>query len=273
MKRFVSSLLLLLVGAGIAHAQVGISPAYYDLSAAEAQRTNSFRLFNYTTETKHVRVSLAPWDADADNVPQLLPSGPTTMDQWVVINPVEFEIKAKASQAVRFSLRPALDMAPGEHRVMLIFDEIPAPNEKAIMRARFQFRSSLYVQVGNTIRQGELGKITADAEAFHVPLKNTGNANVRLNGQFSIWHAKSFPGAQATQLLTGLNDPSPKFPEGMVFAGVIAAPPVLPGRAHTVSIAYGGTKLPPGKYVLDLNGTVGDGVLDQPTEFVVGGSP
>lgn len=88
--------LLLLAVATNAFAQVGISPAYYDLGLDDAGKTQTFRMFNYTEQPKRVRVSLAPWDADADNQPRLLPSGPTTLDQWVVVNPVEFDVKPRS---------------------------------------------------------------------------------------------------------------------------------------------------------------------------------
>jgi P pilus assembly chaperone PapD len=250
-------------------AQVGISPAYYDLPATEAGKTQTFRLFNYTDKPKRVRVSLAPWDADAANQPRLLPPGPTTLDQWVVVNPVEFEVKPQSSQAVRFSVRPAAELPAGEQRVMFIFDEINPPAEDGKMRARFQFRSALYVQSGQTARKGDIESITTTAEGAKVRLKNAGNANVRLLGQYAIWQADAFPGVEATGLIAGLGTPEAKLASGQLLANSLPGNPVLPGETHDIAFAFGGTALKPGRYVLDFNGKLGDAQLDRSVEFVV----
>src|SRR5262249_9380650 len=132
-------------------AQVGFSPQYYDLNLDEAQKTHAFRLFNMTKEDKQVRVSVVNWDFDARGEIRILPGNETSLEQWVVVNPVEFTIPAGQSQAVRFSIRPATELAAGEHRAMLIFDEVPQPTpaseakaqgRQTALRARFQFRTA-----------------------------------------------------------------------------------------------------------------------------------
>lgn len=262
-------LLALLASPGSVLAQVGISPAYHDLSAAEASKTQTFRLFNYTDEVKRVRVSLAPWDADPSNQPRLLPPGPTTLDQWVVVNPVEFEVKPQSSQAVRFSVRPAAELPPGEQRVMFIFDEINPPSPDGNMRARFQFRSALYVQTGPTVRKGDIESLTASSDRARLRLKNAGNANVRLMGQFAIWQADAYPGVEATALIPGLGATDAKLARGQLIANSLPGTPVLPGETHDIAFPFGSTALKPGRYVLDLNGKLGDAVLDRSVEFVV----
>jgi P pilus assembly chaperone PapD len=252
-----------------AFAQVGISPAYYDLSLEEAGKTQTFRIFNYTAEPKHVRVSLAPWDVDANNQPYLLPSGPTTLDQWVVVNPVEFDIKASSSQAVRFTVRPAVELPPGEHRVMLVFDEVVPPMENAKMRSRFQFRSALYVQVGKPVRDGSIESVTADPAAAHITVKNSGNANVRFSGQFGVWEIASYPGTQGTEIVQGLGSKPTTLAKGQLVLDVLPGNPVLPGKTNSVTANFGATRLKPGRYMLDLNGKLGDAPLDRAIEFTV----
>lgn len=252
-----------------AAAQVGISPAYYDLSQDEAAKTQTFRLFNYTEETKRVRVSLAPWDADPDNKPRLLPSGPTTLDQWVVVNPVEFEVKPRSSQAVRFTVRPAVELSPGEHRVMLVFDEVVPNDPDAKMRTRFQFRSALYVQAGKATRDGAIESAQTDASGVRFTIKNSGSANVRFNGQYSVWEAASYPGAAATDVVPGIGTKAPTLAKGQLFLDVLPGNPVLPGDTRTLAAGFGADKLKPGRYVLDLNGKLGDAALDRAIEFVV----
>jgi len=254
-------------------AQVGISPAYYDLSQEDASKTQTFRLFNYTDDAKQVRVSLAPWDADAQNQPRLLPTGPTTLDQWVVVNPIEFEVKPRSSQAVRFTVRPAVELAPGEHRVMLVFDEVVPPADSAKMRTRFQFRSALYVQVGKPTRDGTLESVQADASGARFTIRNAGTANVRFNGQYALWKAESYPGTAATEIVPGIGTTPPTLASGQLALDALPANPVLPGDTRSLAIGFGATKLKPGRYVLDLNGKLGDAALDRAVEFTVADTP
>jgi P pilus assembly chaperone PapD len=270
LSHLLAPLLALLAFSAPALSQVGISPAYYDLSAAEAGKTQTFRLFNYTDQAKRVRVSLAPWDADPSNQPRLLPPGPTTLDQWVVVNPVEFEVKPQSSQAVRFSVRPAAQLPDGEQRVMFIFDEVNPPSQDGNMRARFQFRSALYVQSGQIARNGEIESLTASVDGARVRLKNAGTANVRLIGQFAIWQAEAFPGIDATALIPGLGTPDAKLARGQLVANSLPGTPVLPGETHDIAFNFGPMVLKPGRYVLDLNGKLGDAPLDRSVEFLVG---
>ncbi|MDC8011512.1 hypothetical protein [Tahibacter soli] len=267
-------LIVLLLGLTTnAFAQVGISPAYYDLSLEDAGKTQTFRMFNYTEQPKRVRVSLAPWDADADNQPRLLPSGPTTLDQWVVVNPVEFDVKPRSSQAVRFTVRPAVELPPGEHRVMLVFDEVVPPVENAKMRTRFQFRSALYVQVGKTTRAGTIESIAADGNGARFSIKNDGNANVRFTGQYSVWEAAAYPGTASTDIVPGVGNQTPELKKGQMLVEVLPGNPVLPGDTRTLTAPFGAAKLKPGRYVLDLNGKLGDAALDRSVEFTVTEAP
>src|SRR5690606_6736345 len=98
--------LLVLLTSSLATAQVGFSPQYYDLPLAEAQGTHAYRLFNLTRDPKQVKVSVVSWGFDDRGEIRILPSTDTSIDQWVVVNPVEFTIPPGESQAVRFSIRP-----------------------------------------------------------------------------------------------------------------------------------------------------------------------
>lgn len=261
---------LLLVGS-VARAQVGFSPQYYDLSLDEAQKTHAFRLFNMTKEDKQVRVSVASWDFDDRGEIRLLPGTDASLEQWVVVNPVDFTITAGQTQAVRFSIRPATQLPPGEHRAMLIFDEVPPPKSasdessagsQAALRARFQFRTAIYCQVGDVTRTAELSQLSASAKGLHVRLRATGSANTRFDGQYMIWKSASFPGIDKVALLGNLSDKKPELPAGMVAAGRLPGQPVLPGGTHDYDVPFD-TALGGGSYVAVLFGMLGRDKLAQ----------
>ena len=57
---------MLLAGVVEAHAQLGLSPSHFDLSEADAKRTQSFRVSNFGGEPVRIRTELVPFDIDAD---------------------------------------------------------------------------------------------------------------------------------------------------------------------------------------------------------------
>jgi len=271
--------LLLLLASSLATAQVGFSPQYFDLPLAEALGTHAYRLFNLTEDPKQVKVSVVSWDFDDRGEIRILPSTDTSLDQWVVVNPVEFTIPPGESQAVRFSIRPAVALANGEHRAMLIFDEIPQAQDvpaastagaQTALRARFQFRSAIYLQAGQASRRAEITSATADATTLHVQVTARGSANTRPDGQFMIWKAAAFPGLDKVALLGNLADEKPELPSGMLAAGRLPGQPVLPGSSRNYEIALG-TTLAKGRYVAVLLGHLGEDALSRQFAFDVPG--
>ena len=269
--------LLALIASGSASAQVGFSPQYYDLTLAEAQGTHAYRLFNLTKDPKQVRVSVVSWDFDDRGEIRILPSSDTSLDQWVVVNPIEFTIPPGESQAVRFSIRPALQLADGEHRAMLIFDEVLQPQPvgeasgtgaQTALRARFQFRTAIYCQTGAVSRRAELVSAQANASMLSLQTRATGSANTRFEGQFMVWKASEFPGLDKVFLLGNLAGPKPELPHGMVAAGQLPGQPVLPGGSRTYEVALGNT-LPKGRYIAVLLGRLGDDALSRQIPFDV----
>ena len=271
--------LLLLLSSSLATAQVGFSPQYFDLPLAEAQGTHAYRLFNLTPDAKQVKVSVVSWDFDERGEIRILPSTDTSLDQWVVVNPVEFSIPPGESQAVRFSIRPAVALADGEHRAMLIFDEVlqaqdapaaSAAGAQTALRARFQFRSAIYLQAGAVSRRAEITSATADATTLRLQARASGSANTRLDGQFMIWKAAAFPGLEKVALLGNLTAEKPELPSGMLAAGRLPGQPVLPGSSRSYEIALG-TTLAKGSYVAVLLGHFGEAALSRQIAFDVRG--
>ena len=271
--------LIVCLASGAAMAQVGFSPQYFDLGLAEAQGTHAYRLFNLTKDSKQVKVSVVSWDFDEAGQIRILPSTDTTLDQWVVVNPIEFTIPPGDSQAVRFSIRPAVQLAPGEHRAMLIFDEVlqpQAPGEasgagaQTALRARFQFRTAIYCQVGEATRHADLVSVSVDATTLKLELRATGSANVRFDGQYMVWKAAEFPGLDKLALLGNLTEENPSLPDGIVAAGGLPGQPVLPGGNRRYELALR-NRLPKGHYIAVLLGRLGDDPLSHQLAFDIAG--
>ncbi len=250
-----------LLGTQVAHAQVAVSPQMLDLDVAEAATTNAFRIYNETTETKRVRVSLSSWDKDEQNNVRELPPGSLGLERWTVVSPLEFELPPGQSQAVRFSLRPPMALPAGEHRLMLWFNEetpIAAAPSATTLAVRFRIGAAIYVHAGAVERHGKLHAASARAGGLAFDLATTGNATTRLSGQYVVYPAETFPGAGKVPRLEHATDPQARLPAGAVAAGALPGTSILPQARRTVPLDLAAHALAAGRYVVAIDGRFGD---------------
>ncbi len=251
--------------------QVGISPTRFELTIGARPTVESFRVINFGEEPLEIQVSVAHWRMDERNQVQVVAPTEQSLDQWMVINPLRFNIPPGGTQAVRFSVRPRVEPEDGEHRAMIYLNQVlPEGGDGAKgIRFRFQYGVTVYGYAGEVRRAGELHAVTAvpgtGPVRFDFDLSSTGNAHVRMEGQYAIWPAEAYPGAEHTELVTG-KDARP--PAAVIHAGDLPALPVLAGTRRTMPLQPK-LELPPGSYVLDLNGTLHDEVLDLAVPFTV----
>lgn len=263
------ALLFLSVGA---QAQVGLSPQILDIALDGTANSQAFRLFNYTAEDKNVKVRVANWTMDGDGKVSEIPTTEQSLDGWLVINPLEFTVKAGQNQVVRVAARPAVALTPGEHRAMVYFEEQPqdkAPGAATTLRTVFRFGAAVYGHVGPVERKGVLVGLEVAASSAVLQLRNDGNATSRCGGSFAIWRKADFPGDANTAAIAKVGTADAELPPGVVQAGRLPTDAVLPGATRRVSFETA-KALPPGDYVLDLNGSFGDSPLDRSQSFHVG---
>ncbi|MHB1272889.1 MAG: fimbrial biogenesis chaperone [Rhodanobacter sp.] len=264
----------LLLGLGLctlAQAQVALSPQIADISLNGPSTTHTFRLSNQAKLPMHVVVTVHNWDMDIDGRVSTIPSTAQSLDPWVEINPTTFTVDPGQSQVVRYAIRPAVALTPGEHRAMVFFTEKPMPGDTpkpATLRAYFRLGAAIYAHVGPVHESGQITRFTADAGAALFSLHNTGNATTRMRGQYALWQAKAYPKREAVspaQLEEGYKPPS-----GLVAFGRLPQDAVLPGADRHVTLKFGQTALSAGHYVLQVQGTLGATAIDRGLRFDVG---
>ncbi len=238
--------------------QIGISPSMYQISLDEPARTHAYRLHNLGGRDTRVRVRVAQWTTDENNEVVFLPPDQHSLDQWIVINPLELDLPVNDSRVVRFSLRPAVPLPPGEHRAMVIFEEDPPPAKASgesgtiALAARFRINSAVYATAGDIVRQGRITALTLHANQLVASIDSTGNAHVR-------------PLAQAR--IRGLDRAD------IDFSFELARKPVLQGTHRPVATPFpDGRILPAGRYQVDITGELGDDALELSRTLTVGGS-
>lgn len=254
-------------------AQVAVSPSRVELQIGTKPTTESLTLFNYGDRPVQIGVSVANWDLDEQNNVRVIGPNEQSLDQWLVVNPLRFSVGARGSQTVRFSIRPRVRPEPGEHRAMIYFDQILPGESTGNLQIRFRMGVAIYAHAGEIVRAGKLNAVHVVSGTNPISAKfdisSEGTSHVRLTGQYAIWPASRYPGYENTAPFPALGSAEAEIPAEVLVAGLLPAKPVLPGTRREVLLNTP-AELPPGSYVLDLNGELpGEEGIDLGVPFTI----
>ena len=272
LPRVPALLLILLAGliaAPLARAQVALTPQIYTIDLDKPDQTWSFRLINFTKDPKPVTVSVINWTMDAKGDVLPAPLEEQSLAPWIQINPTSFVLPANGSQVVRFAIRPAVPLGPGEHRAMIFFNEQPqGAQPKGTFRALFRLGAAIYARVSPYTMLGEILSVRPDAHGVSFEVRNSGSATTRMEGQFVVWKKGSVPATGPWPAHLGQPDFKP--PAGLAASGALPLDADLPGLTRSVRLQFNDkTGLAPGAYVIYLRGRFGTPAIDRELAFVV----
>lgn len=249
---------------------IGVSPPRFELELGAQPRTEAVRVFNFGTEPARIQGSVHTWNLDEQNELYLIEPTEQSLDQWMVINPLQFTIPPGGSQTVRFSIRPKVRPEPGEHRAIIYFEQLPTAGSAIQVRGRLGI--GVYGVVGSVDRIGELHAVTVDPRDDSVvasfDISSLGSAHVRMSGQYAVWPSALYPGHDRTESIEGLGEEGVVIPREIREVGFLPSLPVLPATRHDLSLRLA-NDLPPGSYVLDINGDLSGKPLDMAVPFTV----
>jgi len=167
---FVSLLLTCLSSMVLAKApaQIAVSPDLFRINLDD-KRPQSLTVMNLSDRTIEASASISGWTLENDKIVPTPPS-PTSLDQWIILNPVDMKIAPGDSQIVRFAIRPPVKPAAGEHRAMLWIEEKLKGTAFRSIKARFRLGVAIYADQdpcsGQLIPDSDLGFSSATAGAI-----------------------------------------------------------------------------------------------------------
>lgn len=256
---------------------IGISPSRIEMEINNKTRSQSIRVLNLSSEPVEIKASVRSWVMSEDNKLQEVAPNEQSLEQWIVFTPSQFKIPAGGAQTLRFAVRPRIQPKAGEHRAVLYLEEISRANATAKPKSRSvrvvaRLGVVIYGYVGEVKRVGVVNSVTVDTK-LNAPnavfdISNQGNAYVRLKGQYAIWPAAKYPGAEATKPVVNVGQPGAKIPENILDTGSLPSAPVLPDNRRQVRLPIT-KKLPPGNYVLDINGELNGVSINKGIPFTV----
>lgn len=236
--------------------QVAIGPPRFELDLGPSPSTEAIRVSNLGDHAIDIQVSVTNWDLDEGNQIRVIEPTEQSLDQWMIINPLRFTVPPRKTQNVRFSIRPRVAPEPGEHRAMIFLDQVLSEEgAQQGIRMRFQYGVAVYGQVGEPVRKGEVHGVDVRFDSGRLvgafDISCTGNAHVRLDGQYGIWPEEAFPGKDVTGVIDEKDTP----PEELLHFGQLPSLPVLPGYRRQLGFDLN-MPLEPGVYIMDVNGVL-----------------
>ncbi|MBD2595360.1 P pilus assembly protein, chaperone PapD [Nostoc sp. MBR 210] len=255
---------------------IGVSPPRFELKLDDKKpKTQVFRVVNIDNQPATFRIYIQGWILNEENEIQPVKSTEQSLDNWITVNPVSFTLPPGKTQTVRFSVRPRVKPQAGEHRALIFVEEVKSNQEKkpsSGVKVLGRFGVAVYAYVGSIKKVGVLNSISVDGKSNNLKaafdISSQGNAYVRMNGQYAVWSANKYPGASGTKQIANLQAEKNKKPDGVLDAGMLPSTPVLPGTRRQLILNIT-KKLPPGQYVLDVNGDLNGSAIDKGIPFTV----
>jgi len=233
-------------------------------------KVQSLKLVNLDEKPVTVKVSVANWDLDERNRVRIVEPNEQSLDQWLVINPLLFTVPGRTAQTIRFSARPRVRPAPGEHRAMVYFEEVLPENTSEKLRINFKIGVAVYGFAADTERTGTLNRfdVIADSRLLeaYFDVSSTGNAHVRMNGNYAVWPIEKW----SNERLEGLQEfhSSNEKPPDSLLSGHLPSLPVLGGtrRILPLNVRH---RLRPGQYMIGFQAELGKGHVEEYMIFTV----
>ncbi|BAZ65519.1 hypothetical protein NIES4106_02580 [Fischerella sp. NIES-4106] len=264
----------------VAAISIGVSPPRFELKLDQKKATTQiFKVVNRDSKPATFKIYLMGWTLDEKNQIKSVPPSEQSLAQWIIVNPLQFTLAPGKTQTVRFAVRPRVKTQPGEHRAFIFVEEIASGDDTSKkqggnvgVKVVGRFGVAVYGYVGNVQRVAKLNDISVNTKSNPMTasfdISSQGNAYVRMNGQYTIWQAAKYPGANATKAIAEIEKPKPKLPDGVVVGGSLPKKPVLPDTRRQVILRLP-NKLAPGNYVLDINGELNGVQIDKGIPFTV----
>ena len=171
--------------------QIAAAPSRVTVDISKGRAGGSIRVFNLGDESVSINTSVQNWTLDATNNIEVIPPTPHSLDQSLIINPINFTIEPGQQQVVRFAIRPRSAPGNGEQRAMVFFNQISDGPDDGTIDIKFRMGVAIYGVSGDVQRVGTIHDLAIEhinnTASLSVDIESTGNANIRLDGQISVW--------------------------------------------------------------------------------------
>ncbi len=252
--------------------RMGISPDRYYVEFDErGGDTQSLLVQNLSDQPLSLTLSVSNWELNENNQISVVPPNERSLDQWIVINPLNITIPPGSPQTIRWAIMPRLQPDPGEYRAIIFIEENLAQQEQqqngTQVRMNMRYGLPIYAQVGEALLQAELHdmRIARTGDSLSLELSNVGTSHARMSGNYGIWPSAEFPGSErALEILQELNPDN--IDEADFIVGNMPAAVILPGFRRSVPLPLGLERS--GEFTIQLNAAFAQLRIEDALSFV-----
>lgn len=253
--------------------QLGVAPMRFEVALGARPETRALKVVNQGATDMDIALRVANFTLNEANHVVEIASTPESLDQWIIIRPLKFTLKAGETRTIRLAIRPLSRPRRGEHRAVIFIERTDKRGLKQDkLNVGFRFGVVVYAHVGERLRRSRLHGLSVAKDGLALDIESTGNSHARVMAAYGIWPESAFPGATIASALIARSEfiRSRNYtPKGAVVGNLLPDTPVLPGSRRTVRAAFK-PELPPGRYRALVRGHIGETPLERVIAFQVG---
>lgn len=214
-----------------AQSGVGVSPPRVELASSVAGQLTQEVAIDNPSEVASLEVTVTLGDAlfqPDGSVLYLEPgSHPGSLTSWLSVDTLQFTLEPQASETLRYTVQVPEETPDGTYWGLLFFESQVLGSEETAsagigVRSRVRIGHVIYIDVGQTVRTGEVEGIrytVGETPELRMMFRNTGNALLRPSGKvelrseqgdllstFNIPATAAFPG-YAREIVAPLEEP------------------------------------------------------------------
>ncbi|MCB1060205.1 MAG: hypothetical protein KDB65_08235 [Calditrichaeota bacterium] len=140
-------LLLLSLMPVCAFGQLNVKPALVELELERGKASGAFDVTNITDQEVRVRVTPAHFMLDRMGNLNTVPLVPTSLANWLKLNPREFTIAPNAVRQIRYAVIAPDTLPEGSYWCSVQFQPLPSAEDSATAHSRFVAISGILVPV------------------------------------------------------------------------------------------------------------------------------
>lgn len=181
-----------------ANAQIGISPAFVDISLDNGRNSGQFIVTNNSDSEERYRVQSIYFDFTKEGALNRLIPDEHSLSSWIIFNPKEFRLAPKTKRIIRFAIVPRGELRPGEYWAAMqleSLDSVIGETKDASGRAlQLEITSQILVPIfgqfgkvnySGTIRSTKF--LSSDSkQILETKIWNTGNGRLLITGNYKI---------------------------------------------------------------------------------------
>jgi len=186
----------LLAGGPAAAIEFSVSPPRLYVDFTNGRGQGKLEVQNRSASDMTMSVSISDFRLDKSNRVEAVAPTADSFSNWLVVNPVEFDVPSGRTRTIRFAVRPLQQPVNGEYKAMIWFTQ-GAESRPGTVAFNVAFGVPIYATYGQVERLGTLHGVQRQGDDLVFDVSSNGTAHARLGARWAAFPSGGFPGDEA----------------------------------------------------------------------------